>query len=145
MAKTDSFISIFHEWMDIFMHRSRHGFIQYARESGLSMSMISALFHLHKLGKSGVTDLGDHLGMTSAGASQMLERLVQQGLIQRSEDPDDRRVKQIVLTDQGCQILEEGTQARHDWIIDLMGILTPPEKEQITSALAIMVEKAKQQ
>ena len=144
MAKTDNFVSTFHEWLDIFMHRSRHGFIQYARESGLSMSMIGALFHLHRQGTSGVTDLGDHLGMTSAGASQMLERLVQQGLIKRSEDPDDRRVKQIVLTEQGCQVLEEGIRARYDWLQDFMKNLTPQEKEQITSAMNLMIEKANQ-
>ena len=62
------------------MHRSMRHFLRYARESGLSMSQFGALFHIHRRGSSGVTDLGDHLGVTSAAASQMLDRLVQQGL-----------------------------------------------------------------
>ncbi len=76
MSNADSFITVFQEWIDLFMHRSMHRFIQYTRKSGLSMSMIGAIFHLHHKNSVGVTDLGEHLGVTSAAASQMLERLV---------------------------------------------------------------------
>jgi len=144
MSAGDPFISVFHEWLDVFMHRSMRRFIRYARESGLSMTMIGALFHLHRQESSGVTDLGEHLGVTSAAASQMLERLVQQGLIQRTEDPDDRRVKQIVLTKKGCQVLEDGMRARQGWLTDLADELSENEKEQITSALSLMITKTKQ-
>jgi DNA-binding MarR family transcriptional regulator len=74
----------------------------------------------------------------------MLDRLVQQGLIQRSEDPEDRRGKQIVITEQGCQVLEQGLRARQDWLVDLVGELSPPEKEQIMAALEILIQKAEQ-
>jgi DNA-binding MarR family transcriptional regulator len=144
MSNTDPFISVFHQWIDVFMHRSMRRFIHYARDSGLSMSMIGALFHLHRKGSSGVTDLGERLGVTSAAASQMLERLVQQELILRSEDPNDRRVKQIVITDKGCRILEEGLCARQDWLKDLAEFLSIEEKEQITAAFNIMINKANQ-
>jgi DNA-binding MarR family transcriptional regulator len=144
MSASDPFVSVLHQWIDLFMHRSMSRFIHYARESGLSMSMIVALFHLNKMGSSGVTDLGDHLGVTSAAASQMLERLVQQELIQRSEDPTDRRVKQIVLTDKGCRVLGEGLRVRQRWLDDLAVNLSPGEKEQITAAMKIMIEKADQ-
>ena len=144
MPTADPFITTLHQWIDVFMHRSMRRFIHYARESGLSMSMMGALFHLHKKRSSGVTDLGDHLGVTSAATSQMLERLVQQKLIQRSEDPNDRRVKQIALTDKGCRVLEEGLRARQGWLDDLMDILSTEEKKQITVAMKIMIEKANQ-
>ncbi|MGB2965217.1 MAG: MarR family transcriptional regulator [Anaerolineales bacterium] len=144
MSKTDPFKSTFQEWLELFMHRSMRRFIHYARKSGLSMSMIGALFHLHNRESAGVTDLGEHLGVTSAASSQMLERLVQQGLIQRTEDPDDRRVKQIVLTKKGCQVLEEGTHARQGWLDELSENLSAEEKEQIATALDIMINKANQ-
>jgi DNA-binding MarR family transcriptional regulator len=142
MPEKDEFLALFQNWIDLFMHRSMRRFLQYARKSGLSMSMIGTLFHLHQREKTGVTDLGDHLGVTSAAASQMLERLVQLGLIQRSEDPEDRRGKQIVLTDQGHQVLEKGLRARQDWLIDLVGELTEEERDQVSLALEILVNKA---
>ena len=99
-----------------------------SRESGLSMSQISALFHIHQADGSGVTDLGDHLGVTSAAASQMLERLVQQELILRTEDPDDRRVKQMVLTEKGARVSRRASMpARVGWTIWQKG--SPPAKK----------------
>ncbi|MGW8225083.1 MAG: MarR family winged helix-turn-helix transcriptional regulator [Anaerolineales bacterium] len=126
------------------MRRSMRNFLHYARETGLSMSQISVLFHLRRMQSCGVTDLGDHLGVSSAAASQMLERLVQQGLILRSEDPQDRRVKQIVLTDKGRQVIEAGVAARQDWLVDLAESLSAAEKQQIGVALNLLVDKASQ-
>jgi DNA-binding MarR family transcriptional regulator len=119
----------------------RH-FICYARECGLSMSQLGALFLIHRSGSSGVTDLGDHLGVTSSAASQMLERLVQQELVLRSEDPSDRRVKQIILTDRGLQVLRDSIRAHQRWLYDLAGTLSDSEKEAIIGALNTLIDKA---
>jgi DNA-binding MarR family transcriptional regulator len=144
MMNADPFIATFQQWIDIFMHRSLRKFIHFARENGLSMSMIGTLFHLSKKGCAGVTDLGDHLGVTSAASSQMLERLVQQELILRTEDPTDRRVKQIVLTEKGHHVLDEGVRARHGWLDDLVEILSQEEKELIKQGLDLLINKANQ-
>ena len=144
MPLDDSFITTLQKWVEVSQRRSMRGFLRYARESGLSMSQLGALFHIHRLGSSGVTDLGDHLGVTSAAVSQMLERLVQQGLILRSEDPNDRRVKQIILTDKGRQVLKESVQARQGWVDNLAESLSAIEKQQIQAALGILIDKTTQ-
>jgi len=140
---SDPFIATLEEWIKVSRHRLMRNFIDYARRSGLSMSHIGALFHLHHEGTCGVTELGNHLDVSSAAASQMLERLVQQDLIQRTEDPDDRRVRQIVLTEKGSRILEEGIRAQQRWLGDLTESLSETEKETITAGLNILIEKAK--
>lgn len=137
----DPFVDTLKEWIEVSMHRSMRSFIQYARKNGLSMSHLGALFHLHRMGQCGVTELGDHLDVTSAAASQMLDRLVQQQLILRTEDPGDRRVKQIVLTDEGNRILEGGFSARQRWLEDLAETLSDDEKETIIKALNILIAK----
>lgn len=141
MTDVDPFIATLHQWTEVSMRRSMRNFLRYARESGLSMSQFGVLFHLRRKRSSGVTDLGDHLGVTSAAASQMLDRLVHQGLILRSADPNDRRVMQIVFTDKGSQVLEEGIRARQDWLVDLADTLSANEKEKITAALNLLVDK----
>ncbi len=138
---SDPFVATLEEWNNVSMHRSMRNFLSYARKSGLSMSHIGALFHIHREGMCGVTELGNHLDVTSAAASQMLERLVQQELILRTEDPEDRRGKQIVLTDKGNQVLEEGIRARQKWLDDLTETLSEGEKETIMGALNILIEK----
>lgn len=141
MSSTDPFLNTMCEWTETFMHRSMRGLILYSKKSGLSMSHIGALFHICHGSASGVSDIGDHLGVTCAAASQMLERLVQQGLILRSEDPNDRRVKRIVLTDKGQRALQESLHVRQSWMEDLSYSLTREEKEQIVAALKILIEK----
>ena len=143
MKGADPFVDTLHVWIEVSMDRSIRDFLRYSRESGLSMSQLGALFHLHRIGSSGVTDLGDHLGVTSAAVSQMLDRLVQQELILRSVDPSDRRVKQIVLTDKGLQVLQESTRARQRWLYDVAVTLSNPEKETITAALNVLIDRAR--
>jgi DNA-binding MarR family transcriptional regulator len=143
MLNKDPFISTFHIWMELFMHRSMRSYMHYAREKGLSRSMIGTLFHLSHKDHSGVTDLSEHLGVSSAAASQMLERLVDEGMIQRSEDPDDRRMKMITLTEEGSRVIKESVSARLGWLEELAVKFTEEEKKQITSAMELIIFKAK--
>jgi DNA-binding MarR family transcriptional regulator len=144
MQSDDPFVNTLGKWVEVFMRRSMHNFITYSKEKGLSMSQIGALLRIFRGGRSSVSDIGDNLGVTSAAASQMLERLVQQGLILREEDPDDRRVRQIVLTNKGRQILQETIATRQVWLENLANTLSDSEREQITAALNILIEKANQ-
>jgi DNA-binding MarR family transcriptional regulator len=141
--QSDPFISTLQEWIEVLMRNSMRHFIRYARGSGLSMSHLGAMFHIHRMGSCGVTDLGDHLGVTCAASSQMLDRLVQQGFILRAEDPKDRRVKQIVLTDKGCRVLKEGIRARQDWLGGLAQTLSDSEKETVMAGLNILINRVK--
>lgn len=145
MSSRNPFYSIFHEWMELFMHRSMHGYIHYAREKNLSRSMIGTLFHLSHRDHAGVTDLGEHLGVSSAAASQMLEHLAEEGLIQRTEDPDDRRMKKISLTEKGYQVKKDSVSARLGWLEELTESFSDKEKVQITTAIELIINKAKQQ
>ena len=144
MKSTDSFIDTFNDCVDLFMRRSMRSFFQYTKGIGLSMPQIGALFHLNRGSTSGISNIGDDLGVTTAAASQMLDRLVQQELILRSEDPDDRRVKNIILTDKGRKILEDILHVRQVWLEDLSTALSAGEKEQIIAALKILIAKADQ-
>jgi DNA-binding MarR family transcriptional regulator len=143
MPSTDSLVLILQEWLGGFMSRSMRGLILYLKASDLSMSQIGALFQINR-GRSNVSDLGEGLGISKAAASQMLERLVQQELILRSEDPLDRRVKKLVLTDKGSRLIQQSVQVRQDLLEDLVSTLSEDEKIQITAAVKIMIEKTKQ-
>jgi hypothetical protein len=44
------------------------------------------------------TQLRDHLGITSAGVTALIDRLVGREVVRRDVDPSDRRVSRITLT-----------------------------------------------
>ena len=142
MQEMDEFKAALRKWQETFMRRSIQALIQHAKRNGLSVSQANALFFIKRSGSVGVSDIGDDLGVTSAAASQMIERLVQQGLILRSEDPNDRRLKQIVLSDKGRQMIQEGMRIQHQWHADLAEHMTPAELAQVAAALNLLSEKA---
>lgn len=144
MESPPSLATMLQEWIELFMRRSMRNFIRRSKQSGLSMSQIGALFHIQRQHTSGVSGVGDDLGITSAAASQMLERLVQQGLVVRSEDPHDRRAKRLTLTDKGRQMLHESIRARQSWLEELANALDPAEQEQVIAALRVLIAKANQ-
>lgn len=144
MSQNDLFVSKMREWVGVFMRNSMHNALRFSRESGWSMSQLSTLVIIHKRGTSAISDIGDELGVTKAAVSQLLDRMVGDGLLSRVEDPHDRRVKQIHLTEKGRRMLQDSLDARHGWINDLADALTDSEKEQIGQAIDILVSKAKQ-
>jgi DNA-binding MarR family transcriptional regulator len=143
MTHPDPLALTLQEWIGNFMRSSMRSLILYSKENGLSMSQIGALFQVY-YGRSNISDLGEGLGITKAAASQMLEHLVQQKLILRSEDPQDRRVKQLFLTNKGCRIMQESVRARQGWLDDLVSSLSARQKEQIAAAVKILIEKTNQ-
>jgi DNA-binding MarR family transcriptional regulator len=142
MAGREELISALREWTAVSMSSSMGTFLQFAKEHGVSMAQIGALFRISRRGACGVTDIGDELGVTSAAASQLLERLVQSGLVRRREDPDDRRAKRIVLTERGRGLLRAVMEARLRWFVAVADRLPVHERAPAAAALRRLAARA---
>lgn len=132
------------KWADIFMQRSMREFLVFSRNNGLSMSQMATLFRLKHSKVCDVSDVGEHLGVTNAAASQMVDRLVQFGYVERAEDPEDRRVRQLTLTPRGEAVVEESIAARSKWMEQLADAFTEEQQEDILSALNMLMDAATQ-
>jgi DNA-binding MarR family transcriptional regulator len=142
MPTSQEFTGVLRLWAEVFMRRSMHDFYQFSRANGLSMTQISTLFRLYHQSYCGVSDLSDHLGVTSAAASQMIDRLVQQGLLARNENVADRRVREITLTPRGEQLVRESIEARSLWIEDLTTELSAEDQQAIIHTLTMLTQAA---
>lgn len=131
-----------HEWLRLAMRRSMRSLMRYAKEKNYSIEQLNALYRIYHRGHCGVSDLGEEMGVSRAAASQLLERLVQQGLAVRSEDPLDRRNKRVALTEAGEAIVQESMAARQGWLDRLAETLAPAEQQQVDAALRLLIEKA---
>jgi len=143
MSPTKVLTEVLREWSEVFMHRSMRDFKRFMDATGLSFSQINILMRLVHGGSIGVSDIGDKMGITNAAASQAVERLVQLGLIERTEDPEDRRAKRLALTQKGHFLTEKGVEARIKWIEDLTLALTWEQQNMIISALTLLTEVAR--
>jgi len=130
------------QWMDIFMHRSMSGWARYIRASGFTMPQFFLLMHLLRHPQCGISGLSEHLDVSSAAASQLVEKLVQAGLLERAEDPRDRRARKVALTPKGRELIERGIEERYRWVEQLEMHLTEAEKDRVNEALILMVSAA---
>jgi DNA-binding MarR family transcriptional regulator len=131
-----------HEWLRVTMRFSMRNFMRFAKENNYSIPQLNALFRIRHKGACGVSDLGEEMGVTNAAASQLLDKLVQQGLVTRAEDPQDRRNKLITLTEAGMRVSEQSMQARQNWLNQLADSLTPAEQAQVQAALQLLIERS---
>lgn len=134
---------VIREWSEVFMHRSMREFKRFMDMTGLSFSQINILMRLVHGGSTGVSEIGEQLGVSNAAASQAVDRLVQLGLIERTEDPEDRRAKRLALTKKGSTLIEQGVEARSKWVEGLTDALTPEQQNMIISALTLLTEAAR--
>jgi DNA-binding MarR family transcriptional regulator len=143
MSPTEEFSNVVRDWAKVFMHRSMHDFKRFMEDTGLSFSHINILMRLFHGGNCGVSEIGEQMGISNAAASQTVDRLVQMGMIRRTEDPQDRRAKLLELTQSGRVLIEKGVDLRSKWIETLTDDLSKEEQELITSALIILTGAAR--
>jgi DNA-binding MarR family transcriptional regulator len=143
MSQEHTLKQALHAWAEVFMRQSFSNFKRFMDDWDLSPSQMSTLFLLNHCSRCGVSDLGEHLGVTNAAASQLVERLVKQDFISRMEDPGDRRYKVIQLTPHGQSVIEESIQVRLLWLEEITTNFTQEEQETIIHAMNLLTEAAR--
>jgi len=142
MASHPQLVQTIRQFMDFAMHHSMRGWGLFAKSMGLSMPQFSILMQLHHRGNCGIGDVGERFDITNAAASQLVDKLVQGGLIQREEDPHDRRAKLLNPTDKGRMLIQQGIEERYRWVDQLAVKLTPEERAKVSEALKILTHAA---
>jgi DNA-binding MarR family transcriptional regulator len=109
--------------------------INLAHEFELSFSQMKALHYLHERDDLSVKALGEQLGLSLAAMSRAVDELVQRGLADRSEDPSDRRIKRLRLTEQGRALVLKMRELRMAGFEQFVATLSPKERAQLAKAL----------
>jgi DNA-binding MarR family transcriptional regulator len=99
------------------------GSLQAWIELDLSMAQMKTLMVLVDEGPLPIGQVAEKLRVSLPTASHLVDRLVKADLVQRSEDPDDRRRTVARLSASGVQLLRrlrQGNYSRlHGWLDDL--------------------------
>ena len=130
------------DWSSAFMRRSMHDFMNYTRAAGISMAQINVLMWLYYHKSCEVMQLEEVMQVSRPAASQMVERMVQQGLVIRTESPTDRRARLVNLSERGKMVVEDGIAARRKWISELVETFSPEQKVSAAKVLKMLNEHA---
>ena len=109
--------------------------IHLAHEFELSFSQMKALHYLHEQDDVSVKALGEQLGLSMGAMSRAADELVQRGLMDRTEDPTDRRIKRLRLTKKGRELVQKMRELRMAGFEQFVATLSPQESAQLAKAL----------
>jgi len=143
MSATRDVAGIVRQWVEASDRRSLAQWRRFVRGAGLSMPQLSLLMRLYYGGGCQVHDIGRGLGVSAAAASQMVDRLVQGGLVERAESPRDRRARQVALSARGRQLVGRGMRERYRWVDDLVAELAVTTRASVLRVMPSLIEAEK--
>ena len=79
---------------------------QWRRDWGLSAMEKLVITHLWSQRSASMSELAERIGMTSGGATSLVDRLERDGYVARESDPADRRRQIVTLTSKGAATRE---------------------------------------
>jgi len=106
-----------------------------AKERGTTRAQWIVLFRLREQEGLSQVDLAEVLELQPISLVRLLDRLVEQGLLERRHDPKDRRANQLFLTEAGRHLVDELDSLRDAIAID---VLRDIPDEAIAASLATL-------
>lgn len=124
------------------MRTANMGTFNAIAELDLSFTQIKALCALDNAGEErSVKALAESLGVSLAAMSRAVDGLFERGLVGREEDPTDRRMKRVRLTETGRAVPRALNDARLSALQELMSSLGEEEAVALGQALALILER----
>ncbi|GII82097.1 hypothetical protein Ssi03_00870 [Sphaerisporangium siamense] len=104
----------------------------------LTMQQLKVTLILAARGSASGQELAHVLGTGLGTVTGIVDRLVAQGLVSRHEDPNDRRIRRVRLTDAGTRMAEELADAglaNYRRLLDRLDLETLRELEHVMDKL----------
>ena len=108
-------------------------------ELDLSISQVKALFVLARTEPAAVGDIGECLSVGVSAASHLVDRLVHEGLVDRHEDPENRRRTLVCRTARGKELADRLHQGRVEQLRRLMTRLTDDDLVALLQGMRALV------
>jgi DNA-binding MarR family transcriptional regulator len=119
--------------------RLRRRILNAAEAEDITLGQASVLARLS--GKQGVTasELASAEGVRHQSMTSTVASLTAMGLVERRPDPDDGRRLLLALTTEGHRRVEDGRQARQEWLAgELQEKCTEEERRTVIAAMAVL-------
>lgn len=120
--------------IDLAAHRSG-AVLAIMEAASVTLPQVLLLDRVAEIGPASLSELAEGSRASTAAMSQMIDRLVQQSLLRRGEDPADRRRKAIAATARARALLRRLAEARSaDYELGLAPI-SPNLRQRLIPAL----------
>lgn len=96
----------------------------------LTAAQMNAVLAIRTLGCVTIKRLASVLGVSNPSASLMVDRLVEMGVLDREQNPEDRRMVKVSVHSSVLPELEAAEREFLDWIIELLVRIGPERAEK---------------
>lgn len=111
-------------------------------EHGFSLAQGAVLGRLDREGPQSVSDLAGKERMRPQSMAQTVSDLENEGLVERSPDPDDRRRALISLAEGGRELLAASRQRREGWLERAIEELPDEDRATVERAVFLLAQLA---
>ncbi len=108
-------------------------------DQGASLARTKLLLFLAKRGPTRAADIAEFFDNAPRTVTEAIDGLERDGLVVRTPDTRDRRVKQVSITDSGRRVIGETEPMRQALIDDVFGVLSVGEQAQLEDMLGRML------
>jgi len=124
------------------MRTANTGTFNTIAELDLSFTQLKALCFMETGGEErSVKALAESMGLSLPAMSRAVDGLFERGFVEREEDPTDRRMKRVRLTDAGRTVPRALNDARLSALAELMSSLGEEEAAALEHALGLILER----
>lgn len=106
--------------------------------TGLSPSQTSALSAVFNHGPLTLGRLAEHEGVAPPSITKVVDKLEADGLVQRTTDPDDKRVTNVAVTDAGRDLVGEIRRRTTTWLAARVLELSSDERARLAGAIDVL-------
>jgi DNA-binding MarR family transcriptional regulator len=110
------------------------------QEPFLSLSQLRVLAFLERCPKASLSEVADYLDVSRSSMSAMIERLVQRGLVDRMEDPQERRRVILTVTTTGVDYLHQVSETTCSQVAGVLASLSEVQLLQVLQGMALLGE-----
>lgn len=107
---------------------------------GIPFSQLRVMSHLHGTGRSTVGEVAAAIGVSFATASELIDRLVENGLVERGVNPADRRQVHVWLTPRAACVGDRIHARRRAQVCAAFARLNPDERQAFVRGLRALVD-----
>ena len=104
-------------------------------ESDVTIAQIKALMYIAREGPTIISDVADAFGVGRPAASVLVDHLVERGLVERSEDPEDRRRTIVRLSTRGEELVTQFHEAGRERMRKCLSQLAEEDLSALVSGL----------
>lgn len=126
------------EHYDALMHRLIEGHAPGFTEVGITMAQAKVLYVVTAAGDVRMSELAGRLGVGSSSASELVDRMVEHGLLQRRDGPADRRQVVVSTTPEGVALLERFRELNQRQLRALLGTLDSDELDVVDRSIDVL-------